>query len=141
MLYALQYPYNTDQAFYNVHADVLLVSLLDRKVFNMTIPGKIQFYLSSGIPIIGMICGEGAQIIKESNGGFVCNSGDYIALSRIISKLINLDKNKLKEIGMNGKKYSKKEFSKSTLVKSLNEILINTVNNYKTKKIEKRTNK
>ena len=42
-----------------LHADALLVSLSNKKVFNMTIPGKIQFYLSSGIPIIGMISERG----------------------------------------------------------------------------------
>ena len=116
------YPLERMSSFF-LHADALLVTLLDRKVFNMTIPGKIQFYLSSGIPIIGMICGEGAEIIRKSNSGMVCNSGDYINLSKIISKMINLDKNKLKEMGLNGKKYSEKEFSKITLINKLNEIL------------------
>ena len=32
----------------------------------MTIPGKIQFYLTSGIPIVGMISGEGAKVIKNA---------------------------------------------------------------------------
>ena len=31
----------------------------------MTIPGKIPFYLASGIPIIGIICGAGAEVIKN----------------------------------------------------------------------------
>ena len=46
------------------HADALIISLLDREVFNITIPGKIQFYLTSGIPIVGMISGEGAKVIN-----------------------------------------------------------------------------
>ena len=90
----------------------------------MTIPGKIQFYLSSGIPIIGMICGEGAEVIKQSGGGLVCDSGDYKNLSKIISQMINMDKKNLKNMGLKGKKYVSKEFSKSTLINKLNKIFI-----------------
>ena len=107
------------------HAYVLLVSLLNKKVFNMTIPGKIQFYLSSGIPIIGMICGEGAEVIKQSGGGLVCDSGDYKKLSNIISQMINMDKINLKNMGLKGKKYASREFSKSTLINKLDKIFIN----------------
>ena len=106
------------------HANALLVSLQNTKVFNMTIPGKIQFYLSSGIPIIGMICGEGAEVIKQSGGGLVCDSGDYKNLSNIISQMINMDKINLKNMGLKGKKYASREFSKSTLINKLDKIFI-----------------
>ena len=107
------------------HADVLLVSLLNKKVFNMTIPGKIQFYLSSGLPIIGMICGEGAKVIKNSKAGFVCDSGDYVKLGQIIKEMIKLDKNDLNIMGRNGRIYSEREFSKSKLIRKLNKIFLN----------------
>ena len=70
-----------------LHADALLVSLLNKEVFNKTIPGKVQFYLSSGIPIIGMLCGEGAEVIRKSKSGFICDSGEYLELSKIIKKI------------------------------------------------------
>ncbi len=121
------YPLKRMSSFF-LHADALLVSLSNKKVFNMTIPGKIQFYLSSGIPIIGMIGGEGANIIKEANAGLVCNPGDHIKLSEIISKMINLSKNDLKKMGKNGREYSNKEFSRDKLIKKLNKILIKQKN-------------
>ena len=111
-----------------LHADALLVTLMNKKVFNMTIPGKIQFYLASGIPIIGMIGGEGANIIKESKAGLVCKPGDYLKLSEIMSEMIILDKNYLKKMGNNGKKYCKKEFAKDKLMNQLNQILIRESN-------------
>ena len=121
------YPLKKMSSFF-LHADALLVSLSNKKVFNMTIPGKIQFYLSSGIPIIGMIGGEGANIIKEANAGLVCNPGDHIKLSEIISKMINLSKNDLKKMGRNGREYSNKEFSRDKLIKKLNKFLIKQKN-------------
>jgi len=111
-----------------LHADALLVSLLNKEVFNITIPGKLQFYLSSGIPIIGMLCGEGAEVIRKSNSGYVCNSGEYIELSKIIIKISNMNKKQLEILGKNGKKYSRKEFLKSKLVKKLESIFIKAKN-------------
>ena len=94
----------------------------------MTIPGKLQFYLSSGIPIIGMISGEGAKVIKESKSGFVCKSGDFLNLSKIIQEIISLDKKNLRSIGLNGKKFAEKEFSKINLIKILNNFFITASN-------------
>ena len=111
------------------HADALIISLLDREVFNMTIPGKIQFYLTSGIPIVGMISGEGAKVIRKSKGGLICNSGDHISFSNIMEKVINMDKKNLKQIGKNGKEYANQEFSKKYLIKNLEKLFIKLVKN------------
>ena len=126
------YPMKRMGSFF-LHADALLVSLSNKKVFNMTIPGKVQFYLSSGIPIIGMISGEGAKLIKKSKAGFVCNSSDYQGLAKIIQKIIILDKKDLQNIGLRGKLFADKEFSKKNLIKILNKLLIKTYKNKLTK--------
>ena len=126
------YPMKRMGSFF-LHADALLVSLSNKKVFNMTIPGKVQFYLSSGIPIIGMISGEGAKLIKKSKAGFVCNSSDYLGLAKIIQKIIILDKKDLQNIGLRGKLFADKEFSKKNLIKILNKLLIKTYKNKLTK--------
>ena len=117
------YPIERMPSFFQ-HADALIISLLDREVFNMTIPGKIQFYLTSGIPIVGMISGEGANVIKKAEGGLICESGDYINFSKIIEKVINLDKKTLEQMGKNGKEYANQEFSKKDLIKDLENIFI-----------------
>ena len=113
---------------YFLHADALLVSLLNKEVFNKTIPGKVQFYLSSGIPIIGMLGGEGAEVIRKSNSGFLCESGEYIKLSKIIKKITLMNKKDLKKLGQNGIDFSKKEFLKSKLIKKLEKIFLNAKN-------------
>ena len=120
------YPISRMPSFFK-HADALIISLLDREVFNMTIPGKIQFYLTSGIPIVGMISGEGANVINKAKGGLICKSGDHISFSKIMEKVINLDKKSLKQIGKNGKEYAKKEFSKEYLIKDLEKLFFKLV--------------
>ena len=117
------YPINRMPSFFK-HADALIISLLDREVFNITIPGKIQFYLTSGIPIVGMISGEGAKVINKAKAGLICESGDHKNFAKIMEKVINLDKKTLKQIGKNGKEYANKEFSKKDLIQYLEKIFI-----------------
>ena len=66
--------------------------------------------------------------IQELKGGWVCDSGDYLNLSKIIQNVISLEKEDLQKIGLKGKEYANKEFSKHTLIKKLNKIFIETTN-------------
>ena len=55
----------------------------------------------------------------------------YERLSEIISEMINYDKKSLIDLGLNGKNYAEKEFSKSLLINKLNKIFIKVINNEK----------
>lgn len=120
------YPSSRMGAFF-AHADALLVSLKNEEVFKMTIPGKIQTYLSTGKPIIGMICGEGANLIKEAQAGLVCDSGDFQNLGEIIIKISKMSKIERAILGDNGINYCKKEFDKNLLIFKLESIMKNLI--------------
>ncbi len=106
------------------HADTLLVSLRgNHEVFKMTIPGKVQTYLASGIPILGMIDGEGALVIKESNAGYVCKAGDYKGLAKLIIKMSKLNKHNKLLLGNNGIRYCEEKFNKNALIDQLQSII------------------
>ena len=47
-------------------ADALLISLAEGQAFSSVIPAKLQTYLQIGKPILGMLSGEGANIIKQA---------------------------------------------------------------------------
>ena len=119
-----RYPLNRMPSFFS-HADVLLVSLSNKDVFNMTIPGKIQTYLASGKPIIGMLNGEGANIIRESKAGYTCNSGDYKELAKLIIKMSKLNPQSKSLLGKNGLDYCEKEFNKKLLINKLKVLMDN----------------
>lgn len=109
------------------HADALLVCLKDEPIFSMTIPSKIQAYLSSGIPIIGMLNGEGADLIKDNNAGFFSPSGDSLGLAEVIKKIASMSENERKEIGANGSHLSEEEFNRDSLMNKLESWLINGI--------------
>lgn len=106
-------------------ADALLVSLKTNDVFEKTIPGKVQAYLASGKPILGMINGEAARIIEESGAGFACPSGDNRGLASITLKLATTGIAQREIMGQAGRSYYLRYFSKPTLMLRLEELFRN----------------
>ena len=52
-------------------ADALIVSLRAEPIFAMTIPGRVSAYRLGPMPILAMIDGEGAQVVREAGAGMV----------------------------------------------------------------------
>lgn len=103
-------------------ADALLVTLKTNDVFERTVPGKVQAYLAAGKPILGMINGEAARIIDESGAGLSCRSGDAPALAEITFKLAALDADQRAKMGLLGREYSMKNYSKQALLGRLEQL-------------------
>jgi colanic acid biosynthesis glycosyl transferase WcaI len=101
------------------HADALLVSLKENDIFSMTIPGKIQTYLSSGLPIIGALDGEGAAVVREAGAGYTCSAGDAMGLSVAVGKMADLSTDERNAMGMAGKSYYSIQFEKKFLIDKL----------------------
>lgn len=97
-------------------ADALLVSLKTNDVFERTVPGKVQAYLASSKPILGMINGEAARIIDEAGCGYSCRSGDAKELARITQRLASTDSAQREAMGQAGRFYYLSHFSKSALL-------------------------
>jgi colanic acid biosynthesis glycosyl transferase WcaI len=101
------------------HADALLVSLKRKPIFSMTIPGKLQSYLASGVPIVAMLDGEGADLIQRSGSGLTCAAGDGAALAAAILRLAATPLEERIEMGRNGLAIYSAEFDRSTLIGKL----------------------
>ena len=103
-------------------ADVMFFSLQDKEIFSKTVPAKLQAYMASAKPIVGMISGEGNQIIKEANCGLSVNSGDYIGFADAILEM-KTNKQLLLQYGQNGEAYYNKNYSKPSRKKQLSSII------------------
>ncbi len=104
-------------------ADALIVSLKDDEIFSLTVPAKIQAYLASGNVLIGMLSGEGAEIIANSKAGVNCNSGDVSCLVEKAKYLASLDNKMIKNMQGHAKEYYLKHFDKKMLIDRLQDIL------------------
>ena len=112
------YPVDRMPSFYK-HADALLVSLKAESIFAMTIPGKLQSYLAAGIPILAMLNGEGAEIIRRSGAGISSPAGDGFALATAVIHMANMNIEERLKMGRAGLTLSEEEFNREALVSKL----------------------
>ncbi len=117
-----RFPVERMPSFY-VAADALLVSLKKDPTFSMTIPGKVQSYLLAGRPIVGMLDGEGADVIERAQAGMVCPAGDGAALAATVERLAALPPEARERMGAHGQAYARAEFDRSTQVGRLLSLL------------------
>jgi colanic acid biosynthesis glycosyl transferase WcaI len=115
------FPINRMHSFVNP-SDCLLISLKDCDLFSITIPAKLQFYLSSGKPILGMINGEAADIIKKSKAGLVCQAGNYRDLVTNINTLQSYTKKELFKIGQKGVLYCDQFYNKQKIIQDMQSL-------------------
>lgn len=113
-----RYPVERMPSFY-AHADALLVSLQDKPIFAMTIPGKVQSYLATGRPIVAMLNGEGGDVISRAGAGYVCPAGDSNGLADAILKLSSLPVEDRRLMGNKGLGITREEFDRNQLISKL----------------------
>lgn len=106
-----RYPFEMMPLFY-AKADAMLLSLMPQKTkhLDVTVPSRLQSYMSAGKPIYAMIGSGAREVIESSDCGFVVEAGDYKGLSdMIISTYQNAIL--LKEKGMNARLAFENEFT------------------------------
>ena len=128
-----RFPVERMPSFY-AHADALLVSLKKDPVFSMTIPGKVQSYLMAGVPLVGMLDGEGSKVITQANAGLVCGAGDSDGLATAVLAMAAMNAEQRLEMGRNGRAFARKEFDRGLLMDRLEALLHESVILYKQEK-------
>lgn len=106
-------------------ADVMLITLKKDPIFSLTVPARLQAYMSAGKPIIAMISGSCGEIINEAKCGFVSSSGDYKSLVHNILKMAHSSNEDLTQMSQNAKAYFEDNFKMNVLISKLEGILIN----------------
>ncbi len=91
--------------------DSLFLSLKSDVIFSKTIPAKLQTYMALGKPIIGVLSGEGAKLIVDSDCGIVEENYNYEELAKKINSFASKNSSELIKKGENAKKYYSKHFS------------------------------
>lgn len=96
-----------DMPSFYAKADALLITLRKGQI---TIPGKLQTYMTTGKPILGAMDGSGREIIESAKCGLCVPAEDYEGLATIMLKYIE-SKDQFCECGKNSREYFKKHFT------------------------------
>ena len=105
--------------YYLNKADCALLILSSNKVFDMTLPAKLQTYMACGKPILGSVNGEAAELIRESQSGRCCPAGDSDALAKAAIELCQEDTKTLSNLAQNSKNCYLENFKKEKVLKEL----------------------
>ena len=95
-----RFPAETMPWFFK-QADVMLVTLNDDPLFRLYAPAKISSYMAAGKPIMAVLNGEGAEVIKEAGCGWALPAGDADGLDKLAVELLQMNKEVLEEKGQN----------------------------------------
>lgn len=117
-----RFPLERMPSFY-AGADTLLVTLKRNEVFAMTIPGKVQSYLTAGRPLLGMLDGEGAAVIRDAGAGLSCPAGDSATLATLAQQLADASAAERQAMGAAAQACYRAQFERTTLMNRIEQIL------------------
>ena len=104
-------------------ADVMLVTLSDDPLFKLYAPAKISSYMAAAKPIVAVLNGEGAEVIKDADCGWSLPAGDAERFAKLAIELSQMDKAILQEKGQNALRYYNAHFVKEECLKKLDSLM------------------
>lgn len=107
-------------------ADVLYVSLKNDGYVGKTIPNKLVMSMAFGKPIIGVLDGDGKDVLNASKGAFVAQP-DKTSISVAIEKMAKLSNEERKRLGELNRVYYQDHFSIKKTGQSVSDILLQEV--------------
>lgn len=103
-------------------SNFLIVSLANKPIFSVTVPGKFQTYIAAKRPILAIINGDTADIVKDNNLGFIANPGDINSIKSVFMRAIDTEKDILERFTKNCDKLNQNVFNKDIIVDRLLEL-------------------
>ena len=100
-------------------ADALVLSLQREPVFAMSMPSRLQSYLSAGRPILGMVDGDTADVIAEARAGLVAPAGDGAGLARNAIALMQMPEAERRAMGERGRAHVRHVFCRDRQVQRI----------------------
>ncbi|MFD1031304.1 glycosyltransferase family 4 protein [Metaplanococcus flavidus] len=104
-------------------ADIHLV-VNQKGIKGVSVPSKIYGVMAAGKSVLGVIerGSEIDRLISESGNGIVVEPQDYNEIISAIKQFYNMDRDTLKEMGMNGRQYLEKHLTKATSINKYREV-------------------
>jgi len=80
----------SDMASYYKASDFLIISLIDKPIFSVTVPAKTQTYIATKKPILAIINGDTASIIQDNNLGLYADPSKIDAISTLFQRCVDM---------------------------------------------------
>lgn len=122
-----RFPGSAMPAFFK-QADAMLVTLRGGFIdLDMTVPARVESYMSAGRPILAMIGQGTVDLVNEADCGYAVGPSDYKALADVIQKKVLVDRDGFEKKGLNGRAKYEKEFTLDKCIDHLEKIIYNAI--------------
>lgn len=112
-------------------ADAQLVSLVDRTLFKVTMPSKLQAALASAAPVVVSVGGDASAVVAEAEAGVITTPDDISSMRSALLRFRSATKAELRQWGLNGRAYYDARMSKDAGLAALNGVLIDAMEQQK----------
>ena len=113
-----------DMAKFYKASDFLIVSLIDKPIFSVTVPAKTQTYIAAKKPILAIINGDVADIVNDNNLGISVDPSNVDLIKETFKKCIDMPENEKSEFTNNNTKLLETTFNKDTIINRMTSQLI-----------------
>ena len=103
-----------------VNSDVMIISL--KKEFSMTVPAKFQAYIAAGKPIMGIIGGDTADLIRQHDLGITAEQ-DKNGIKKAFTAFATCTNSDMIRWQKNSKNLSDTEFNREKLISRIKNML------------------
>ena len=105
-------------------SDFLIVSLIDKPIFSVTVPAKTQTYIAAKKPILAIINGETADLIRDNHLGLCINPSDIELIHDTFQDCINMNESERMAFVINNDQLINNTFNKENIINDLTRILV-----------------
>ena len=118
---------SSKMAGYYKSSDFLIISLIDKPIFSALVPSKTQTYIAAKKPILAIINGETADIVKNNNLGLYINPSSIDDIADTFCKCIDMDKTERKKFIIKNDFLLDTVFNKKKIIDSLLNIVTQNI--------------
>ncbi|MDO9579682.1 MAG: glycosyltransferase family 4 protein [Bacteroidales bacterium] len=116
---------SSDMPWFYAKADVLIISLDNQPIFNLTIPAKFQSYLNAEKPIFGIISGEVANLIINNNLGWVASPDNITEIARLFQEIVSSNSDVFIEKTRNTNILLEEQFNREKIIQRFTDLVFN----------------
>ena len=108
-----------DMAKFYKASDFLIVSLIDKPIFSVTVPAKTQTYIAAKKPVLAIINGDVADIVNDNNLGVCADPSNEGLIKEAFEKCIDMPENEKSKFIINNTKLLETTFNKDSIINNL----------------------
>ena len=114
----------SDMASYYKASDFLIISLIDKPIFSVTVPAKTQTYIAAKKPILAIIKGDTASIIQDNNLGLYADPSKIVSISNLFKKCIDMSEEEIKNFSNKNDRLLTTIFNKEKTIDRLLQLVV-----------------